>query len=382
MTGLKRKTRITTCWFIAIVAGLTMARRAGAVPPPPPRGSLPGATHGKLECRWLAPFVCAMTERVGGAGETRVRWFDTDGNVTRTLAGRGLDVHHEFTCDSNSGGTTIHGVRGDWSFVLPDKPGRSGYITACTNGRTFLHQFHPQENQVAVDVYLSGKLATTIGPFVQYRGRDVRPAADGSLALLTWKTEGEKQAQIVVTGPDGKVRFRVDCDQSVDSPEAAPVGRGVLARIEGREEPPVVFRFYDADGTRTTISVGPNAHLVSWVPETTTALFATSVGHTHRFKLIDCTTGEAKWEIAEPVQPHVSTYPSVAIEGAYVLFAGIDFAAVGLHDGKIMASWKPDCSRPDAPRFVRRDDRLFLVANDQFTEIGLEGIADGLWSNE
>jgi len=311
-----------------------------------------------------------------------VRWFDADGNVLRTLAGRGLDVHHEFVCDSNSDRTTIHGVRDDWTFVLPRKPGRSGYITACANGWTFLHQFHPQESQIAVNVYLSGKLATTIGPFVQYRGRDVRPAVDGSLALLAWKTESKKQVQIVVAGPDGKVRFRVDCDQSVDAPEAAPGGRGVLARVEGREEPPVVFRFYDADGTRSTISVGPNAHLVTWIPETITALFATSVGHTHRYKLIDCTTGEAKWEIAEPVQPHVSTYPSVAIEGAYVLLAGIDFAAVGLHDGKIVARWKPDRSRPDAPRFVRYQNRLFLVANDQFTEIRLEDIGNGLWPND
>ena len=382
MSSFRRKTRITTCSIIAAAVGLTVARSAAAVPPPPPRGSLPGTTHGKLESRWLAPFVCATTERVGRASETRVRWFDTDGNVTRTLAGRGLDVHHKFICDSNSGRTTIHGVRGDWSFVLPDKPGRSGYITACANGRTFLHQFHPQETQIAVNVYQSGKLAGTIGPFVQYRGRDVRPAADGSLALLAWKTESKKQAQVVVASPDGRVRFQVDCDQQVDSPEAAPGGRGVLARVEGREEPPVVFRFYGADGVRTTIPVGPNAHLVTWIPETITALFATSVGHTHRYKLIDCTTGEAKWEIAEPVQPHASTYPSVAIEGEYVFFAGIDFAAVGIHDGKITASWKPDCSRPDAPRFVRCDDRLFLLANDQFTEVRVDGIASGLWPNE
>ena len=146
-------------------------------------------------------------------------------------------------------------------------------------------------------------------------------------------------------------------------------------RIEGREEPPVRFRFLDAAGTRNTIPVGPNAHLVAWVPETVTALFATSIGHTHRYRLIDCRAGETKWEIAEPVRPHPSTYPSVVVDGDHVLFGGIDFAAVDIKTGEVTVHWHPDRSRADAPRFVRWDDRLFVLGNDQFAEIRLDDFA-------
>lgn len=371
----RKDTRISIWSIIAFAVSLTVLPSATAVPPPPPRGSLPGSTIGKLKSRWLAPYVCATTERVGEASETRVRWFNPDGGVARTFAGPNLTVHHEFISDHSSGKNTIHGVHSDWSFGLPDKPGEPGYITASTNGRTFLRQFYPEEHQIAVDVYLSGELAGTLGPFVQYRGRDVRPAADGSLALLAWKTESRNHAQVVVAGPDGKIQFQVACDQPVDSPEAAPSGKGVLVRLDGREEPPVRFRFLDAAGTRNAIPVGPNAHLVAWVPETATALFATSIGDAHRYKLIDCRTGDARWEIREPVRPHSSTYPSVAVDGDHILFGGIEFAAVDIKTGEITAHWHPDRSRADAPRFVRWDDRLFVVGNDQFTEIRLHDFA-------
>jgi len=228
-----------------------------------------------------------------------------------------------------------------------------------------------------VDVYVAGKLTSTLGPFVQYRGRDVKSAADGTLALPVWKTESKNHAQVIIAGPDGKIRFRIACDQPIGSLEAAPGGRGILLRVEAREEPPVVFRFYGTDGPRTTSPVGPNAHLVAWVPKTVTALFATSIGHKHRYKLIDCLAGETRWEIAEPVRPHPHTYPSVAVDQEHVLFGGIDFAAVDIKTGKVTAHWQPDRSRPDAPRFVRCDGRLFVVASDQFTEIRLDDIAEG-----
>jgi hypothetical protein len=49
-------------------------------------------------------------------------------------------------------------------------------------------------------------------------------------------------------------------------------------------------------------------------------------------------TCETRWEIAEPVRPHPSTYPSVAVDGDHVLFGGIDFAAVDLETGEVGAS--------------------------------------------
>src|SRR4051794_39515065 len=186
------------------------ALAAPAVPPPEPR-NLPGEVKGRVRTRWLAPFVSVTTRSLGPVGTTTVQWFTPDGKLARELAGPNVDAHPGYVYEHGEGKGTIHAVSGGWKIALPKKPGPAGYVTATEDSRTFLHEFHPREGEVAADVYRDGKLAATIGPFLPYQGQDVQLGADGSLALLVWKDEDKKTAQVVVARPDAKVRFRVDC---------------------------------------------------------------------------------------------------------------------------------------------------------------------------
>src|SRR5262249_29280869 len=151
--------------------------------------------------------------------------------------------------------------------------------------RTFVHQFHPKEGEIAVDVYSAGKLAGTVGPFPQYQGQGVQLGADGSLALLTWKSDKDKTPQVVVAGPDGKERFRADCDGPVISPAPAPDGAGVLVE-DNRGRGGRTFTFFTRAGKVSSRNVGPNAGLLTWLPGSTKAVMHTSIGSDYRFLLI------------------------------------------------------------------------------------------------
>src|SRR5262249_53765395 len=151
------------------------------------------------------------TQSVRGSRTTAIRWFTPDGKVGRELAGPNVQVQPGFVSE----GGTIYAVNGDWKITLPAKPGPAGYITSTEDSRTFVHEFHPKEGEIAADVYVAGKLAGTLGPFVQYQGQDVQLGPDGSVALLAWKTAEQKTLRVVVAGPDGKLRFEADSDGPV-----------------------------------------------------------------------------------------------------------------------------------------------------------------------
>jgi hypothetical protein len=345
----------------------------GVAGPPPVRRTLPGTTKGEASTRWIAPYVLAARQRVGPTGLTSVRWFDENGRVVREVAGPGVDARPEYVSDHADSRTTIHGVRSDWRFVLPTKPGPSGYITAV--GDAFVHEFHPQEGEIAADIYVAGKLAGTVGPFLQYKGRDVQGAADASLAFLAWKTKDQTAAQLVVAGPDGKPRFRADCGEDVDSPIAARGGKGVLARVTTGREPPVRFRFFQEGGERASFDVGPNGGLAAWVSEAGLALFSTSIGDAYRYKLMDCTTGTTVWEIPEPVGHCPGACSAVSVVGDRLLFAGATFAAVDVASGRIVARCQPNAAIRSSPWFATLGDRLFVVTDEEFTEFSLADIA-------
>ncbi len=337
------------------------------------RRKLPGAEKGKAEIRWIAPYVLATRYSVEGTAITTVRWFDDKGRVARELSGPGVDARTDYLLERAAPETVIHDVNGQWKLALPKKPGPAGYITAV--GEVFVHQFHPAEGQIAADVYVAGRRTGTVGPFVQYKGRGVRLANDGSSAFLTWKGSKKETVQVVVVGRDGNIRLRADCGEDADDPYAVGGGKGVLVRVVGREEPPVRFRYLHVGATWLSFDVGPNAYPMACTPQEGTVLFHTSIGEKEQFRLVDCRIGKAAWEIPSPVQYYDGVVSSALFVDDKILFVGRDFAAVDVRSGKLIARWQPNVPRSDRGWLARRKDHHFVVTREEFVEINLADIA-------
>ncbi len=382
--------------LVVVAVGLLVA--AGAIapakPPPGPPRTLPGALKGRVETRWLAPLVSVTRRTVGvgagaGAGATTtVQWLAPNGAPVRELSGANVDAQPGYVLVLGKAGNTVHAVNGDWQFTLAARGEAPGYLTATEDSRTFLHQFHPREGEVAIDVHIAGKRVGTVGPFAQYQGQGVELGADGSFACLTWNDDGAKKPQVVVAGPDGRQRFRVDCDGPAIAPAPAPGGAGVLVRVN---DGGTTFTCYTAAGKGASLELGPNAGLLTWLPGTLKAVMHTSVGPTYRFQLVDWASGKILWEIADPLAPRVvGALPAVATLGDHVLFAGREWRRLGEHEeavrtlcaldaatGRVTARWQPEPLQPARHdgRFLRLGEELYLVTDDEFAAIAPADIA-------
>ncbi len=267
---------------------------------------------------------------------------------------------------------------------MPSKPGPAGYITGTD--RTFIDEFHPQDGQIAADIYSLGKLVGSIGPYVQYAGEDVRLGEDGSLALVAWKNNERKIAQVIGVGVDGKVRFQADCEASVISPVPAPDGQGVLVRMNTGGDDRNRFSFYEKTGRVASSVIGPNAEFVTWLPGTTTALMQTSIGYEYRWHLIDWKTGKRLWEIADDAPARVpGAGASICATGGYLLFNGLEYSdesqnkastrriyAVDAANGHVVAQWRPSpANQPatDAGRLHLLDNKIYLITDEAVAEI-------------
>jgi hypothetical protein len=356
--------------------------------PPPAEVTLPGDRKGRMESRWLAPYVHSAWIKVGDKHVASVRWLSADGKVRRELTGSDVSASSEFAWELKNGQSIIHGITGDWQMALPRKEG--GYITATANG-FFLHQYNPDPKRVAVDVYVGGKLARTFGPYRQYESSGIYHGSDGSLVLLTWKTGDNNTPQIVAAGPDGKVTMHVDCIHPVMSPVVAPEARGVLVQPNGTDRD--TFSYYTAKGKVASYKPGPNAHCVTWLPKSATAVMSSSVGHDYRFHLVDWTRGKQLWDIRDPCAARVPGWaPRVAVAKDYLLFAGREYVkwgerqdpvrclyAVDSKTGKTVARWHPTPHRSssdrDEPWFFPDGPKLYVMTPDEFSEINLDDIA-------
>jgi hypothetical protein len=348
-----------------------------SVPPPPPGPALPGENKGKIETYWLAPYVRASE----GFGGSTVTWFAKDGRVKRQAAVSGFEPGF---VNRIGHGETVQGVNEDWEISLPPEPAnnQSGYITSTPDSRVFIHEYHPKGGQVALDIYLHGKLANTVGPFFEYQGTDVALNDDGSAGLLIWKDESRTRVQIVVINTNGAVMSRTDCDAPGTSRIVAPGGCLLPANIQLPD-------------------IGPNAWCAGWIPGTHKSLFKTSVGfETNRFHLIDRDTGKQLWDIPCPGGGELL---AVGLTSKFIIFAVAElygsgpwrgsqwgflngkkdwiraFYAVNTGDGQIAARWQESYPRrycdSDYGHFLWLNDNLFYVAPDEFTKLNFEDIA-------
>jgi len=374
---------------IAVMAVLNIALSALAGPPEVMR-DMPGEVTGRVKTWWLDPNVSVTTRSIGPDRWMAIDWFADSGKLKRNLAGFDVYAQSGFVYKFGGGKTTVVGIVGDWSVEVPQKGGPAGYITGID--KTFVDEFHPEEGQIAADIYISGKLANTIGPYVQYLGEDVRVGEDGSIALLTWKTAEKKVAQVIVVGIDGKTKFASDCEPAMISPLPAPDGGGVAVRMNKGDEDRNRFVFYQVSGRKSSLVVAPNAEFATWLPGSTVALMQTSIGFEYRWRLIDWSTGKQLWEVGDFTTRRVpgTGSPVVAI-GGYLLFGGLEnleegqsnsasrrIYAVNASNGRVVAHWSPSPpSQPatDVGRFRKLGEKLYLVTEETVSEINLNDIA-------
>ncbi len=264
----------------------------------------------------------------------------------------------------------------------------------------FVHEFHPKQGQIALDIYVHGKLANTVGPFWQYLAERVHLSDDGSAALIVWKDESEKTAQMAVLDPGGKVSFRVDCDHPVHSPLGAPGGTGALLRPNTGGTNQNKFLWYTREGKLRSLDISPNPHCVGWIPVTRKSLFATGVGHAARYRLIEWDGAKTLWDIPCPGDNGHAL--AIGLTPRLVVFAVGElyqpgpwrgsqwvlrehekqwiraFYAVNLHDGSLVAHWQAPYPRrlctEDRDSFLRLDNKLFFLTADEVVELSEDEI--------
>lgn len=365
----------------------------GAAPEQLP-ADLPGECKGAVDACWVAPYVQASK----AFGKTIFTWFAKDGSVKDQRAVEGVEPGFVDVVGRKG---TIRGVNEDWEITLPagpNEPGLSGYITSTSDSRVFFHERHPKQGLIALDIYIHGNLASTVGPYLQYLGNDFALNADGSAGLLIWKDESKTTAQIVTSNTNGSIRFRVDCSAPVTSLVVAPGGSGALLRPNTGGTNQNTFMWFTGQGKLRSMDVSHNPWCVGWIPGSHKSLFSTSLGNeAGHYQLIDWDIGKQLWDIPCPGDGHalaIGLTPDLIIFAAAVPYHPAarqsapfpddgeewlrTFYAVDVQDGRVVARWQAQLPHLsfDAGRenFLRLGDRLFYVTPEDFTQLNLDDI--------
>jgi hypothetical protein len=329
-------------------------------PPLGPGPTLPGVSKGQIETYWLAPYVWVSA----GFGGTTVTWFAEDGHVKRQMPVSGIEPGF---VDVIGKGETVQGVNEDWQITLPPEPppvqsgySMSGFITSTRDSRVFIHEYHPQPGRIALDIYLHGKLAHTLGPYWQYQASEVELNDDGSASLQVWKDEAHSATQVVTTDANGAVGPETDCGQP-GSP-----------------------------------AIGPNPRCLGRIPTACKSLFSTSIGFDDRYHLIDWNTGKSLWDIPCPGSEKAQAL-AVGFTPKLIVFAVAElykpgpwrgeqwvldnngkewiraFYAVSVQDGSIVARWQAKYPQrlagDERDQFIWLGGKFFYVTASEFVEL-------------
>ena len=355
---------------------------------------LPGENKGLVDACWVAPYVQASK----AFGKTIFTWFAKDGGVKEQRAVDGIEPGF---VDIVGRKGAIRGVNEDWEITLPpgpNNPGLSGYITSTSDSRVFFHERHPKQGLIALDIYVHGKLASTVGPYFQYLANDVALNEDGSAGLFIWKDESKTTAQIVIINANGSIRFRVDCGAPVTSLIVAPGGTGGLLRPNTGGTNQNTFMWFTEQGKLHAMDISPNPECVGWIPGSSKTLFSTSLGNeAGHYQLIEWDIGKRLWDIPYPGDGRALAigftpdlilfavavpYHTAARQSAPFPDDGEEwlrtFYAINVQDGSIVARWQAQLPHLsfDAGRenFLQLGDRLFYVTPEDFTQLNLDDI--------
>lgn len=392
------------------------ALRAKGPPPSQWPSDLPGTNGAIVNSYWVAPYVQASVV----SGKMTLTWFAKDGGVEGEKQATGGNLEPGFA-DIPGGPLTIRGINENWQITLPRgpyKPLLAGYTTSTADSRVFVHERHPRAGRIALDIYIHGKLANSVGPFWQYGANEVALNEDGSAAILTVKTNMQSEtplsgdalreeflsqervhAQIVALNTNGTIRFQTDCGPAVWSPVVAPDGVGVLLRPNtGTNQN--TFMWFTKAGLKRSRKISPNPEFIGWIPRTCQSLFSTSIGRqSGPYELIDWKTGKELWRISCPGRGEIL---AIAMTPGLILFSVAEpypsgtwhevneslfesgkewvrtFYAVNAQDGKLIARWPGQFPHRYSGRlrdhFLQLGDKLYYVTADEFSEINVDDI--------
>ena len=336
---------------------------------------LPNGDKNKIEAYWLAPYVRVSA----GFGCTTVSWYSEDGHIKRQTAVSSIEPGFVYMIGP---GEIIQGVNEDWQISLSPDPidhdshyAMSGYINSTPDSRVFVHEYHPKGGWVAEDVYIHGKLASKVGPFVQHLADQIQLNDDGSANLMTWKDESKTNTQIVVLDTNGVVCYQGDC------------GSGIAASGGSMLHP------------KASPDLGPNSHEIGWIPGSHKSLYWSYIGFDDRYHLIDWDTGKQDWNIPCPgggywlafgLTPQYvifdveELYQAGAWRGDERVLVGSRkewirvLYAVSVEEGRVYARWQAGMPARlddvDQDHFLQLGDKLFFITASEFTEISLDDI--------
>jgi hypothetical protein len=375
---------------------------------------LPGSPKGTRHTYWLAPYCSVNESHIGQNNSTLVNWFTHEGMVRRRLVVNRIEpgfvttearripnviaqkLPYSRRLEQLTYRMILYGVNEDWKIALASEFDPAGYITSTADSRTLVHEFHQRSGEISFSIYLHGKYVRSFGPFGQYLSEGVHLNDDGSIGVLIGSGKASPNPKLVVIGPNGDLKFRVDCADFACCPIVAPLGVGALLRRSDGILPNTWY-FYTRVGCTRSLDIGPNPECVGWVPDSSKALISNSIGFGRRYSLIDWATGIRIWEIPCPGNGHplavdlgremvlfavAEPYKSGAWRGTpWLLGAGAwirTFYALSLEDGRTIASWRAEIPSQLAfngdERFVRLDEKLFYLTPDTVVELLSENI--------
>lgn len=359
---------------IGLAAVLSVALVAeGGEPPDLDTWLLPGRAAGTIQSRWVAPYVQETQVRVGDGWATDVRWFHPDGSILRETHGK------SGATDAEAG--VVRGIRDTWAVRLRG-PWQDSTILRGEDDSTLVHYWNDAD-AIRSDIYKDGILVRSVGPYPRFQGKGFVLGEDGSMAVLTLKEPGSTSVRVVVFAPEGEPSFEAEAGGDAWIVSVAPGGLGVVLRGNAKPYVENELTWLSKKGTSRTLKIEPNPEMLAWVPGTTREIVTYGLAGTNpRFRLVDWESGTALWDVADPAQQTCSRLGGVAIEGDLILLAGIEDGcrtaqALELGTGSLVARWSGGSfGEPGlpAPRFMRLDGKLWLVADDAFAVFPVEDV--------
>lgn len=361
--------------------------------PPPQPSELPGQVRGRLDSRWVAPYVLTIGLNVGGKRGARTVWYAPDGGVVRDVLGAGDDC---VVVQGKDGASTVHGVRAGWTIALPPAPPPPAKFEfmhlVSGDGRTFVRQqSSPADSSTTADVFVDGEFKGRAGPAVRWRGRPVRIGEDGSLAIEAGKRPGERGMRVLVFAPGAQATFEVPLGTEESVVQVAPAGKGVLLR-RPKEGAADEWLFASAKALKP-LDLGNNPDVLAWVPGTTQAIVASGAEDAPRLRLVDLESGATVWDVPDQPLRGRRRSPGVTVEGDLVLVSGLEATVVAgasrwrrrvdaleRATGKPVATWRSTDAGPvglaEPAVFRRAGDVLHLVTPEGFATVPVADIRE------
>jgi hypothetical protein len=350
----------------------------------------PGPHLGETKSEWLLPYVRYQLEGVVPwtdedcgccpVGVHSVKWYSEKG-----------DVLHELTDVRRSVGFLHHekgfiGLWPYWEMPSPRKGNGEGSIRATPTGRVLLHLYHPTEMEVAVDVYRTGRLTRTIGPYPGVRPSPGRFELNdsGAFCLLIGDHQTPDSSLVVLVNPDGKLSGEFKIPGCYPDAQPDPAGQGVIYRnVEEQKKYWVV----PGEAPVPLDAWTSSSHVTCWVADR--VLFNEWYKDGRRFTLVNLRTGRSVWW-TKASEVSTSSYQMAATDQDWIFLCSQELdrrqdrekahhviTVVNAADGDTLHVWKSSSAALEPGRLLRVGESVYFFTPSEFTRLDREAISAG-----